>query len=320
MKKHVLDIARECIDIEQKALVSLANHLANSFDECVNDIFSTGARIVCTGIGKSALVAQKIVATMISTGTSAAFLHAADAVHGDIGILSPKDFLCCLSKSGETEEIKLIIPMVKNIGCKIIAITANKTSYLAQHCDYLLYTPIEKEADPNNLAPTASTAAQMAMGDALAMCLLHLRGFTADDFAKIHPGGSLGKQLYLHISDIYPQHGKPTNLITDELSQLILTISKNRMGATVIIDDQHTPIGIVTDGDLRRLIESKKLDYTLNAKDIMNINPKVINAEALAVVGLEMMRTNSISQLVVVKEKKYVGMIHLHDLVKEGLV
>jgi arabinose-5-phosphate isomerase len=320
LKKSVLDIARECIDIEQKALLSLANHLANSFDDCVNDIFNQNARVVCTGIGKSALVAQKIVATMNSTGTAAAFLHAADAVHGDIGILNPKDFLCCLSKSGETEEIKLILPMIKNIGCRIIAITANKTSYLAQHCDYLLYTPIDKEADPNNLAPTASTAAQMAMGDALAVCLLHLRGFTADDFAKLHPGGALGKQLYLHVSDIYPQHGKPTNLIDDALSQLILTMSKSRMGATVIVDDQHYPIGIVTDGDLRRLIESKKLDYALTAKDIMHAKPKVVEAEALAIAALEMMKSNSISQLVVVKEKKYVGMIHLHDLVKEGLV
>ncbi|MEP7320725.1 MAG: KpsF/GutQ family sugar-phosphate isomerase [Saprospiraceae bacterium] len=320
MKKSLIDIAKECIEIEQKALISLANHLENSFEVCVKDIFDTKARVVCTGIGKSALVAQKIVATMNSTGTPAAFLHAADAVHGDIGILNATDFLCCLSKSGETEEIKLIVPLAKHVGCKIIAITSNKDSYLARQSDYLLFTPIEKEADPNNLAPTASTAAQMAMGDAIAICLLYLRGFTPEDFARFHPGGSLGKQLYLHVYDVYPLHGKPMNNPEDDLAQVILNMSKNRMGATVIVDHAEQPVGIVTDGDLRRLIENKKLDYTLTAKQIMNPDPRWIDADALAINALDMMRQNHISQLVVTKSNQYVGMIHLHDLVKEGLL
>ena len=320
MKNSILDIARDCIEIEQKALVSLANHLDNSFEQCIHDIFTSKSRVVCTGIGKSAIIAQKIAATMNSTGTAAAFLHAADAVHGDIGMLNAHDFLCCLSKSGETEEIKLIIPLAKNVGCKIIGITSNKDSYLSKQSDYMLYTPIDKEADPNNLAPTASTAAQMAIGDAIAICLLHLRGFSANDFAKIHPGGSLGKQLYLHVSDVYPSHGKPTNSIDDNLASVILAISKNRLGATVIVDHEDKPIGIVTDGDLRRLIENKKLNDRLTAFEIMHANPKLIEADALAITALELMRINNISQLAVIKESKYVGMIHLHDLIREGLL
>ncbi len=319
-KKSVLEIARECLEIERNALDSLANHLENSFEECVKDIFSRQSRIVCCGIGKSALIAQKIVATLNSTGTPAAFLHAADALHGDIGILTPNDFVCCLSKSGETSEIKLIIPIAKNMGCKIIAITANEHSYLAKQADYLLYTPIDKEADPNNLAPTASTVAQMAMGDALAICLLHLRGFTPTDFAKFHPGGSLGKQLYLKVSDVYPLHGKPTNYIEDSLSNIILTMSKNRMGATVIIDDQEQPIGIITDGDLRRMLEHGTQLDQIKTKDIMNKVPKSIDADQFAIHALETMRRLNVSQLIVVKDKKYLGMIHLHDLIKEGLV
>lgn len=319
-KKTILDIARECIEIERDTLHALTIHLEKPFELCVQDLYSSGSRVVCCGIGKSALVAQKIVATLNSTGTSSVFLHAADAVHGDIGLLSPTDFLCCLSKSGETAEIRIILPIVKNMGCKIIAITANAHSYLAQQADYVLFTPIQKEADPNNLAPTASTIAQMAMGDALAMSLLHLRGFTSENFAKFHPGGSLGKQLYLKVSDIYPQHGKPSNLTHDSLSSVILTMSKNRMGATVIIDEAELPIGIITDGDLRRMLgQAHKLD-DIDAGDIMHSHPKSIAAESLAIEALEMMRRLNISQLVVTQQNRYVGMIHIHDLIKEGLV
>jgi arabinose-5-phosphate isomerase len=319
-KKTILDIARECIEIERDTLNALTIHLEKPFEQCVQDLFSSGSRVVCCGIGKSALVAQKIVATLNSTGTSSVFLHAADAVHGDIGLLSPTDFLCCLSKSGETAEIRIILPIVKNMGCKIIAITANAQSYLAQQADYVLYTPIEREADPNNLAPTASTIAQMAMGDALAISLLHLRGFTPDDFAKFHPGGSLGKQLYLRVSDVYPQHGRPCNYVQDGLSTVILTMSKNRLGATVIIDEAEHPIGIITDGDLRRMLgKAYKLDG-IAASDIMNGNPKSIPAESLAIEALELMRRLNINQLVVTQQNRYVGMIHIHDLIKEGLV
>jgi len=320
LKKAILDIARECIQIEQQALLALTNHLEPSFEVCVNDIFNSGGRVVCCGIGKSALVAQKIVATMNSTGTASVFLHAADAVHGDVGMLVSGDFLCCFSKSGETEEIRLVLPIAKNIGCKIVAITAQAGSYLAKQADYIILTPIDKEADPNNLAPTASTAAQMAIGDALAMCLLYLRGFTPADFAKFHPGGSLGKQLYLHVYDIYPSHGKPVNYPNDPLSEVILVMSRFRLGATVIIDKNENPIGIITDGDLRRMMETKPDFSRVTAIEIMNASPKCIESQALAMTALETMRSYNISQLVVLDQKSYVGVIHLHDLIREGLI
>ncbi len=320
MEKSIIDIARNCIEIEQKALISLANHLDKSFEECVKDVYKTNTRIICTGVGKSAIIAQKIVATLNSTGTSASYLHAGDAVHGDIGLLNPNDFLCCLSKSGETDEIKLIIPIAKNIGCKIIGITSNRLSYLAKQSDYLLYTPVDVEADTNNLAPTTSTTSQMAMGDALAVSLMYMRGFTANDFAKFHPAGSLGKQLYLHVHDVYPLHSKPINKSTDSIHKVILTMSKNRLGATVVTDDQECILGIITDGDLRRMIERNERFDHLTAADIMNPNPKTIEAKELAIDALELLRKNNISQVAVTKDGKYAGMVHLHDLVKEGLV
>ena len=320
LKKSLLDIARECIKIEQNALFSLTKHLDNNLENSVKSIILNHSRIVVTGIGKSALIGQKIVATMNSTGSSAVFLHAADALHGDIGMLNKNDHLCCISKSGETEEIKLLLPIVKSIGCKIISITANKASYLAKQSDYILYTPIELEADPNNLAPTASTAAQMAMGDALAICLMYERGFTPADFAKFHPAGSLGKQLYLHVYDVYPMHGRPNNKPDDKLNAVILTMSKNRLGATVITDENEKIMGIITDGDLRRMLEKAEDFSKYKAIDLMNANPKTIEADALAIDALELMRNNSISQLAVTQSGNYVGMVHLHDLVKEGLI
>ena len=320
MKKSLLDIARECIEIEQNALFSLTKHLDNNLENSVKSIISNQSRVVVTGIGKSALIGHKIVATMNSTGSSAVFLHAADALHGDIGMLDKNDHLCCISKSGETEEIKLLLPIVKSIGCKIISITANKKSYLARQSDYVLFTPVEMEADPNNLAPTASTAAQMAMGDALAICLMYERGFTAADFAKFHPAGSLGKQLYLHVYDVYPMHGRPENKPHDKLNAVILTMSKNRLGATVITDADGKIAGIITDGDLRRMLEKTEDFSKLKASDIMNAAPKTIETDALAIDALELMRKNNISQLAVTQAGRYMGMIHLHDLVKEGLI
>lgn len=320
LKKTILDIARECIEIEQNALFLLTKHLDNNLENAVNSIISDHSRVVVTGIGKSALIGHKIVATMNSTGTGAVFLHAADALHGDIGMLNKNDHLCCISKSGETEEIKLLLPIVKSIGCKIISITANRDSYLAKMSDYVLFTPIETEADPNNLAPTASTAAQMAMGDALAICLMYKRGFTSADFAKFHPAGSLGKQLYLHVYDVYPMHGRPVNQIDDKINAVILTMSKNRLGATVIINNEEKIAGIITDGDLRRMLERTENFDKLKAMDIMSRNPKTIEADALAIDALELMRKNNISQLIVTQAGRYVGMLHLHDLVKEGLI
>lgn len=320
MKKTLLEIARECIEIEQNTLFSLTKHLDNNLENAVKSIISDLSRVVVTGIGKSALIGQKIVATMNSTGTNAVFLHAADALHGDIGMLNKTDHLCCLSKSGETEEIKLLLPIVKSIGCKITCITANRASYLARQSNFVLFTPVEIEADPNNLAPTASTAAQMAMGDALAVALMYERGFTSDDFAKFHPAGSLGKQLYLHVYDVYPLNGRPVNKADDKINAVILTMSKNRLGATVITDENEKILGIITDGDLRRMLEHTEDFGKLLARDIMNANPKIIDSDALAIDALELMRKNNISQLIVTQAELYMGIVHLHDLVREGLI
>jgi arabinose-5-phosphate isomerase len=320
MKKPILNVALECIQIEIDALQSLTNHLNNEFERCVATIVELKSRVVLTGIGKSAIVAQKVAATMNSTGSHATFLHAADALHGDIGLLGPTDILVCLSKSGETQELKLLIPIARTIGCKVAAITANPESYLAKQADFLLYTPVTREADPNNLAPTASTAAQMALGDALAICLMYEKGFSANDFGKFHPAGSLGKQLYLRVHDVYPLHGRPVNSPSDSIQSVILTISKNRLGATVVCTEQGKILGIITDGDLRRMLEKNQDLNGLTANDILSPNPKSITADALAIDALETMRAFNISQLIVTDGNEYKGIVHLHDLVREGLI
>ena len=250
----------------------------------------------------------------------AVFLHAADAIHGDLGLIQPQDLVLCLSKSGETPEIKLLAPLVKNFGNPLIAMTANRQSTLAHQADYVLWTPIEAEADPNNLAPTASTTAQMALGDALAVALLTLRGFSSDDFAKFHPGGALGKQLYLRVRDLYLMHGRPVVAPDAPLQTVILEISSKRMGATAVLDEQERLLGIVTDGDLRRMLERQSDFSGVTASDILTTQPKSISPDALAVNALALMRQHSISQLVVMEGDEYLGMMHLHDLIREGLV
>jgi arabinose-5-phosphate isomerase len=320
MKNTILTTARETIDIELAAVMALRDSLDEDFVKTVETIYASKGRTILTGIGKSAIVAQKIAATLNSTGTPSVFMHAADAIHGDLGIVQPEDVVICLSKSGDTPEIKALVPLLKNFGNALIGMVSNRDSYLGKNATYILHTPIDKEADPNNLAPTASTTAQMVMGDALATSLLALRGFTSADFAQFHPGGALGKQLYLRVSDIYPQHEAPSVFGSDNLHKTILEMTTKRLGATAVLDDAHKLMGVITDGDLRRLLQRAIDLKTITAADMMSRNPKTIEADVLAVEALQIMRELSITQLIVLDNNKYVGMIHLHDLLKEGLV
>jgi arabinose-5-phosphate isomerase len=322
MQDKIRQIARQTIEIERNALTDLLDSIDNDFIEAVTLIFQTRRRLVLTGVGKSALVAQKIVATLNSTGTPAVFMHAADAIHGDLGVVQPADIIICLSKSGDTPEIKVLIPLLKNFGNTLVAMVANRQSYLGKQADLILYTPIDREADPNNLAPTTSTTAQMVLGDALATALLAMRGFTPQDFAQFHPGGALGKQLYLRVRDMVVLHGMPSVSADTNLKNTILEMTSQRLGATAVIDADRHILGIITDGDLRRLL-IKDLDLkTIKASDVMTHKPQTIDIESLAVEALKLMREKSITQLLVTEggqNGQYVGMVHLHDLVREGL-
>lgn len=325
MKKQspVLDIARRTIMIEMEALRALAASLDDTtdFQALVAAIVASPGRLILTGIGKSAIVAQKTVATLNSTGTPALFLHAADAIHGDLGMIQPADLVLCLSKSGETAEIRVLAPLVKSFGNRLIAMTANRDSSLARLADYVLWTPIEQEADPNNLAPTSSTTVQMALGDALAIALLSVRGFSPGDFAKFHPGGALGKQLYLRVSELCTRHDRPQVRPDATLREVIMEITSKRLGATAVIDAAGQLCGIITDGDLRRMLQRSDTDFnTLSASDILSAQPKTIASDALAVDALTLMRHFSISQLIALDNGVYSGIVHLHDLVREGLI
>ena len=301
--------------------MALKHSINADFTACVEAVFHCRGRLVVTGIGKSALVGQKIVATLNSTGTPALFMHAADAIHGDLGMLQPNDYALCISKSGETPEIKVLVPLLKNLGNTLIGMVSNCNSYLGQQAKYVLHTPISQEADPNNLAPTASTTAQMAMGDALATSLLALRGFTPLDFAQFHPGGALGKQLYLRVHDIFPNNEKPSVQREDAIQRAILEMTSKRLGATAVLDATGRLCGIITDGDLRRMLERGADINKLQARDIMNEKPKIIHKDEMAALALQMMRKNSITQLIVVDDdNKFLGFVHLHDLIREGLI
>lgn len=318
--KFIQKIALQTLQIECETLNNLQAVINSNFAEVVQSIFHCSGRLIVTGVGKSAIVAQKIVATLNSTGTPSVYMHAADAVHGDLGMIHPDDFVLCLSKSGETAEVKVLLPFLKATGNKVIGMTARLNSYLGQHADFVLHTPVPQEADPNNLAPTASTIAQAALGDALATALLALRGFTAKDFAKFHPGGTLGKQLYLRVDNLYTQNEKPQVLPTATLQEVIVEMTSKRLGCTAVTNSKNQLIGIITDGDLRRMLESGKSLSDLSAEDIMTSGPQKIVGPALAVKALEIMRERSITQLPVTEGDTYLGMVHLHDLIKEGLV
>lgn len=314
--------ALRTLDIEIEALQQLRAGINGSFCDVVGAIFHSSGRVVVTGVGKSAIVAQKIAATLNSTGTPALFMHAADAIHGDLGMIQREDVLLCLSKSGDTAEIKVLVPLVKNMGNLIVGMVARPDSWLGRQAAHVLHTPIPQEADPNNLAPTASTTAQMAMGDALAISLLALRGFTPGDFAQFHPGGVLGKQLYLRVGDLCVQHDRPAVGPGTGIHGVILEMTSKRLGCAVVEDDAGRPVGIITDGDLRRMLERLNGgDFVhLQASDVMSGHPKVIEKNEMAVHALSVMRDHSITQLIVVEGDKYVGIVHLHDLIREGLV
>ena len=312
-------MAKQTIEMESEAIFNLSSLINNDFAESVQLIYNSIGRVIITGIGKSAIIANKIVATLNSTGTPAIFMHAAEAIHGDLGLILKDDIVICISNSGNTAEIKVLIPLIKRANNKIIAITGNKDSFLGQHANYILNAFVEKEACPNNLAPTTSTTAQLVIGDALAICLLDLRGFSSNDFAKYHPGGALGKKLYLRVQDISSVNEKPQVTPDTNIKKVIVEITEKMLGVTAVVEEDKI-IGIITDGDLRRML-TKVDDFSkLTAKDIMGSNPKRINATAMAVDALELMETNDISQLLVEEEGKYAGVVHLHDLIKEGII
>lgn len=318
--EEIKSIAISTILIEAEAIHNLLNYIDHSFISCVEHLKNSKGRIVATGVGKSAQIARKIVGTLNSTGTPSLFMHAADAIHGDIGIIQDDDIVLCLSKSGDTSEIKVLVPLIKNRGNTIVAITGNMQSYLAKQADYVLNATVEKEACPNNLAPTSSTTAQLVMGDALAMCLLACKGFTPHDFARLHPGGSLGKRLYLRVDDIFQHNEVPKVDAEDSVRHAIVEISTKRLGATAVMQNDQL-IGIITDGDIRRMLERTQLNIeSLKAKDIMSPAPQTLEVGTLAVDAFNMMRKNKITQVLVANNGKYVGVVHIHDLMKEGIV
>jgi arabinose-5-phosphate isomerase len=320
MQLPIKQTALRTIQMEAQSIYNLAEFINEDFQKAIDAIANCKGRFVISGIGKSAIIAQKIVATLNSTGTPSVFMHAADAIHGDLGIVQEEDVVMIISKSGSSPEIKVLVPLIKNFGNILIAMVGNLDSYLAKQADIILNTTVTQEACPNNLAPTASTTAQLVMGDALAVCLMELKGFNSGDFAKLHPGGTLGKKLYLRISDIYIDNEKPAVLLNHTLKEVIVEITRKRLGATAVIDESETVQGIITDGDLRRMLEKNHVSENIEAKNIMTGNPKTIDPDELAVNALDMMRKHEITQLLVVKDKKYLGMIHLHDLLKEGFI
>ncbi|SMC84225.1 KpsF/GutQ family sugar-phosphate isomerase [Cellulophaga tyrosinoxydans] len=321
MKKTtaILDIARKTIENEAEAIQNLSSLLDENFSNAVLHIFNSTGRVVISGIGKSALIASKIVATLNSTGTPSIFMHAADAIHGDLGTIQEHDTVICISKSGNTPEIKMLVPLIKKGGNTLMAITGNLESTLAKQSDFVLNSFVEKEACPNNLAPTTSTTAQLVIGDALAICLLELRGFGSKDFAKYHPGGTLGKRLYLRVADIAENNLKPQVDINADVKKVIVEISEKMLGVTAVIEHNKI-VGIITDGDIRRMLSKHDNIKGLTAKDIMSANPKTIENDALAVKALELMQAKNISQLLAVKNNTYMGVVHIHNLINEGIL
>ena len=318
-REEIINTARQTIAKEAETVAQLAGYIDDEFVTAVTYIINSKGRVVITGIGKSAIIANKIVATMNSTGTPAIFMHAADAIHGDLGIIQADDVVICISKSGNTPEIKVLVPLLKRGNNKLRAITSNKNSVLAQAADSVLYAYVEKEACPNNLAPTTSTTAQLVLGDALAVCLLEMKHFGSEDFAKYHPGGALGKRLYLKVSDIVGNNQKPEVSVQTEVKQVIVEISAKMLGATAVIDNGNI-VGIVTDGDIRRMLSKTDDIRGLTAKDIMSLNPKTIDRDCLAIDALSLMEKNKITQLLVTHNGRYEGVIHLHNLIQEGLL
>ena len=320
MPVPVKQIALRTIEMEARSIAGLSSFVDEDFEKAVRAIANGKGRVVVSGIGKSAVIAQKIVATFNSTGTPSIFMHAADAIHGDLGIVQQDDVVIIISKSGESPEIKVLVPLIKNFGNVLIGMVGNTDSFLAKNAGIVLNTTVEQEACPNNLAPTTSTTAQLVMGDALAVCLMELNGFQTDDFAKFHPGGTLGKKLYLRVSDLFVNNEKPGVLTGQSLKEVIVEMTEKRLGITAVVDKQNNLLGIITDGDLRRMLEKNIAIDKIIADDIMTRLPKTIGSDELAVDALDLMRKNEITQLAVTENKKYLGIIHLHDLIREGLI
>jgi arabinose-5-phosphate isomerase len=318
--KNIRLIAKNVLLNEADAIRNLVKYLDKDFEDCVRAILANKGRIVVTGVGKSAIIANKIVSTLNSTGTPSIFMHAADAIHGDLGMIQKEDMVICISKSGNTPEIKVLVPLLKRTGSKLIAMVGNLNSFLAKESDFVLNASISKEACPHDLAPTTSTTAALALGDALAICLLEMREFSSKDFAKFHPGGSLGRKLYLKVSDIYPHHSIPVVKDDAKIKSIIMEISSKRLGAAAVINKKKELIGVITDGDLRRMLNKYKDLSKIKAVDIMTVSPKTIDADEYAVNALKMMQDKNITQLIVVKNNKLAGFVHIHDLLKEGLV
>lgn len=318
-KNSILNTAKKTIELESKAIANLSTFLNDDFANAVELIYNSKGRVIITGIGKSAIIGNKIVATLNSTGTPSVFMHAADAIHGDLGLMLEDDIVICISKSGNTPEIKVLVPLIKNAKNKMIAITGNTKSYLGQQADFILNAFVEQEACPHNLAPTTSTTAQLVIGDALAICLLELRGFSSRDFAKYHPGGALGKRLYLRVNDLSSVNQKPQVQLDTNVRQVIVEISEKMLGVTAVVENNKI-VGIITDGDIRRMLTKNESFVHLTAKDIMGSNPKCIDNDAMAIDAMELMEANEISQLLVEENGSYAGVVHLHDLIKEGII
>lgn len=320
MKANIAATALRTIQLEAQSISGLAPFINETFEKAIATIHASKGRLVISGIGKSAIVAQKIVATLNSTGTPALFMHAADAIHGDLGMVQDEDVVLIISKSGESPEIKVLVPLIRNFGNTLIGMVGNRESFLAKESDILLDTTVEQEACPNNLAPTSSTTAQMVMGDVIAVCLMELNGFNSRDFAKYHPGGNLGKRLYLRVGDLSKANEVPQVAINASLKEVIVEITQKRLGLTAVLNQEGLLEGIITDGDLRRMLEKSNSIDQITAADILTANPKTISPETLAVEALDLMRNNDISALLVVEDQRYLGVLHLHDLVREGIV
>jgi arabinose-5-phosphate isomerase len=320
LTKNIRNTAARVLLNESEAIAKLSTFLNADFENCVNHLLQSKGRVVITGVGKSAWIANKLVATLNSTGTPALFMHAADAIHGDLGMVQQEDTVLFISKSGNTAEIKVLLPLVKQLGVKVVALVSNTQSYLAEQAHFVLNATIAEEACPHNLTPTTSTTAHLALGDALAICLLEARGFTSSDFARYHPGGSLGKQLYLKVGDLLSNNQLPTVTEKASLAEVIVEISSKRLGATAVLNESGDLKGIITDGDLRRMLQKTLSIQELQAKDIMTVNPKSIGVDDYATAAFVLMKTHNITQLVVLDGKKIAGFVHIHDLMKEGIV
>ncbi|MCX6315953.1 MAG: KpsF/GutQ family sugar-phosphate isomerase [Bacteroidetes bacterium] len=320
MSSSIRQAALRTIELEAQSVKGLAAFIDSDFEKAVQAIAACRGRVVVSGIGKSAVIAQKMVATFNSTGTPAVFMHAADAIHGDLGMVQQEDVVMVISKSGESPEIKVLVPLIRNFGNTLIAMVGNTTSFLAKNASLLINTTVEQEACPNNLAPTTSTTAQLVMGDAIAICLMEMKGFQSEDFAKFHPGGMLGKKLYLRVSDLYTGNEKPAVKKDQSLKEVIVEMTGKRLGITAVVDDNQQLLGIITDGDLRRMLENTTAINSVTAGEIMTQNPVTIQPDELAVNALDMLRKKEISQLAVTNNGIYLGILHIHDLIREGLI